>query len=397
MHRTGHTLGAREPVAVKGQRSDSLELPRYSHIAVIGIRGIPARYGGLETCAEHTTGYWTNKKLNVLVYCRKSHYNDRPPALGKVRLKYTHSVPCASFDTLSHTFVSIIDLLLTERHIKLVHLYNTGNAIFLPLLKLFGKKVVMSSDGLEWKREKWGMMAKVAHKIGERMAVRFADQIIVDNDEVRKYYLRKYSAKTSLIAYGAKIIRKDERRSRELLERYGLEARRYFIFIGRLVPEKGVQELIEAYSRLDTRYPLVIIGDDVNKTAYRNELWSRQSERVRFLGFVYGDEYEQLLVNALIYVSASKLEGTSPSLLAAMGARVCSLVNGIQENQATAGDGSCLFEENNFDDLRSKWQRLINDAALIEAVADKGYRHVQKHYQWDAISEQYLSVFGRIR
>lgn len=372
---------------------ESLNLPYYADVAVIGIRGIPASYGGLETCAEQTTSYWARKQLNVLVYCRKGHYAERPAVLGSVRLKYTPSVPCASLDTLSHTLISIIDLLRTERHIRLVHLYNTGNAMFLPLLKLFGRKVVISGDGLEWKREKWGVMAKIAHMLGERMAVMFADQIIVDNEEVRKYYQRKYVAKTSLIAYGAKFIRKDESRSHELLEKYGLEAKRYFLFVGRLVPEKAVRELIETYNQLDTRYPLVIIGDDVNNTAYRNSVLSMQSERVRFLGFLYGEDYEQLLINALIYVSASKLEGTSPSLLAAMGARVCSLINGIQENQASAGDGSYLFAENDFNDLRSKWQVLLDDPALIETMAEKGYRHAKAHYQWRTISEQYLSVF----
>lgn len=376
--------------------TDSREQLRYAEVAVIGIRGIPASYGGLETCAEHTTTYWASKQLNVLVYCRKRHYAERPATLGQVRLKYTASVPCASLDTLSHTFTSIIDLLLRERHIKLVHLYNTGNAIFLPLLKLFGKKIVMSGDGLEWKRDKWGLMAKGAHMLGEHMAVMFADRIIVDNEEVRKYYQRKYAARTSLIAYGAKFISKDEARSKKLLEKYSLEEKRYFIFVGRLVPEKGVHELINAYNQLNTQYPLVIVGDDVNNTPYRNSLLNHQSEKVRFLGFLYGDEYEQLLVNALIYVSASKLEGTSPSLLAAMGARVCSLVNGIQENRASAGDGACLFEKNNFDDLRSKWQQLNDDPELVESMAEKGYRHACAHYQWRTISEQYLSVFKDI-
>jgi glycosyltransferase involved in cell wall biosynthesis len=397
MNRMAFWLTGKSPVAMNESRRDGVELPRYSDVAVIGIRGIPASYGGLETCAEHTTRYWSSKKLNVLVYCRKHHYSERPAALGAVRLKYTPSVSCASLDTLSHSFVSIVDLLLTERHIKLVHLYNTGNAIFLPLLKLFGKRVVVSGDGLEWKREKWGLMARITHKLGERMAVLFADQIIVDNEEVRKYYLRKYSASTSLIAYGARIIRRNEARSAPLLARYRLEPKGYSIFVGRLVPEKGVLELIETYNKLNTEYPLVIIGDDVNRTAYRHELFSRQSEKVRFLGFLYGDDYEQLLVNAAIYVSASKLEGTSPSLLSAMGARVCSLVNGIQENQACAAGACCLFEENNYEDLRVKWQQLLDNPALIEEMAERGYRHVQANYQWDRISERYLTLFSQVR
>lgn len=397
MQRTGRWLSRTTPAIRKEPRSGTQELQKYAEVAVIGIRGIPASYGGLELCAEQTTAYWSDKKLNVLVYCRKTHYSDchRPPVLGGVRLKYTPSIGSVSLDTLSHTFMSIMDLLFRERHIKLVQLYNTGNAIFLPLLKLFGKKVVMTGDGLEWRREKWGMTAKIMHKLGERMAVMFADQLIIDNEEVRKYFLNKYSVKTTLIAYGAKIIRRDDARSRELLKKYHLERKKYFIFVGRLVPEKGVRELIDAYNQLDTPYPLIILGD-VNDSAYRDELFSRQSEKVRLLGFVYGEDYEQLLVNALIYVSASKLEGTSPSLLSAMGARVCSLVNGIPENQASAGNAVCMFDRDNFEDLRHKWQQLANDPAQMDEVAEKGYRHVMERYQWTAIAEKYLGVFNTI-
>jgi glycosyltransferase involved in cell wall biosynthesis len=397
MRRTGQLPQWTAAYPVENVEIQERQLGKHSHVAVIGIRGVPASYGGLETCAEYTTTYWSRGRMSVLVYCRKRHYAERPENLGDVRLKYTPSVRCASLDTLSHTFFSIVDLLVNERHIKLVHLYNTGNAIFLPLLKLFGKKIVMSGDGLEWKREKWGFAARIAHKIGERMAVYFADEIVVDNDEVRKYYLQKYSARTSLIPYGAKLLERDPARSAEVLAKHGLTARRYFIFVGRLVPEKCVHELIEAYNLLETDFPLVIIGDDVNRTAYRDQVFSRQSDRIRCLGFVYGEEYEQLLVNAAVYVSASKLEGTSPSLLAAMGARVCALVNGIEENEATTGGAACMFEKNDFESLRSRWQALVDNPEEAAAFAEKGYRHVVEDYQWDAISERYLDLFSQIK
>ena len=168
------------------------------------------------------------------------------------------------------------------------------------------------------------------------------------------------------------------------------------MFIGRFVPEKGVHNLIDAYNKLDTDMPLVIIGDDVNKTAYRDRLFERQTDKVKLLGFVYDHDYEQLLMNSLLYVSASELEGTSPSLLGAMGAHVCALVNGIEENLATVNDAAYTFKKNDYEDLRNTWQKLIDEPKLIQEMAEKGHHHVIANYRWDAIADQYLSVFDEI-
>jgi len=363
-------------------------------IAVLGIRGLPANYGGLETCAEHVTKIWADQGHPVLVYCRRNRYPDKIERIGGVRLKYTRSIQSMCLGTLSHTLVSVFDLLLFERKVRVVHLYNTGNGIFAPLLKLFGKRLIVSGDGLEWKREKWNAVAKLVHRIGEWMAMKFADKVVVDNDEIRKYYVNKYHQAPVLITYGAKLIQCDPPRAAEVLARFGLVAKKYFLFVGRLVPEKGVHELVKAYKRLNTEYPLVIIGDDRNETPYRNELMRQRSDKIRFLGFLYGQDYEQLLVNALLYVSASRLEGTSPSLLAAMGARVCSLVNGIEENHSSADGAALMFDKDNYEHLQRRWQQLVDTPELIEEWAEKGRRHVVDHYRWDAVANEYLSVFS---
>lgn len=364
-------------------------------IAVIGIRGLPANYSGFETCAEHTTKYWADNENEVLVFCRKNRYSDRPTSYGKVKLKFIGQFPGKSLETLSHTLFSILNLCLVERSYKNVHLYNTGNAIYLPILKLFGKKTAISVDGIEWKRDKWGRLAKTMYKIGEWFAYKFADEIIVDNKEIEDYYIDRFNKATTLIAYGAKII-KSEEQAKTYLEANSLVSKNYFLFVGRLVPEKGVHNLIEAYNKLNTDLPLVIIGDDHSESDYKAQLFSKQSDKIRFLGFKYGNEYEQILANALLYVSASHLEGTSPSLLAAMGANVCALVNGIPENKNTVNDAAVTFEENDFDDLVSKWSHLIKSKDEIEKMQQKGFEHVQKFYTWDAISKQYLNMFSKI-
>lgn len=365
-------------------------------IAILGIRGLPAKYGGFETCADQVSRHWVEKGHEVLVYCRKALYKERPDNYKGVRLKYIASVNIKAVDTLLNTFLCCLDLIVIERKIKHIHLYNGGNGIFLPLLRMFGKKIIISVDGIEWKRKKWGWLARLAHKTGEKFAVRFASKVIADNKVVEKYYSEKYGICPVTIAYGGKIIGKDEKSWAKALHKHNLKPKEYFIFVGRLVPEKGVHQLIEACNRLQTDMPLIIIGDDYKETLYKKNLLTLKSEKIRFVGFVYGAEYEALLANALLYVSASELEGTSPSLLAAMGAKVCSLVNGIDENLQTIENNGCqsgyYFRQNDVDDLRRTWDNLVRNPAMINDMSEKGYNLVMKRYRWESIAEEYIKT-----
>jgi glycosyltransferase involved in cell wall biosynthesis len=365
-------------------------------IAVIGIRGLPANYGGLETCANEVCRRWAAEGHDVLIYCRSSRYDERIPEYHGIKLRYVPSITHPSLDTISHTFLCILDLIVNRREYKSIHLYNTGNAILVPLLKLFGRFVVLSGDGIEWKREKWGRLAKFVHKTGEVMASRFVDYIVVDNAEVGAYYRERHGVDTVQIAYGANRLKADPALTDKLMAEHGLEPGRYFLFVGRFVPEKGVDKLIEAYQRLDTDMPLVLIGDDDPNSEYRNAVFSKASDDIRLLGFVYAEAYEQLLVNAYMYVSASSLEGTSPSLLAAMGAEVCCLVNGIPENRATVKGTIETYAENDNDDLVRLWQGYIDSPEKARECAAAGLRCVEDYYSWDSVARDYLELFPEV-
>ena len=361
-------------------------------IAVIGIRGLPANYGGLETCAEEVCPRWVREGHDVLVYCRKSRYQERPAEINGIKLRYVTSIPSKSLDTITHTFFCILDLMFRRREYRRVHLYNTGNAIFIVLLRLMGRHVVLSGDGIEWKRQKWGALAKTVHKLGEKSAVRFAQHIVVDNEEVGAYYRERHGAETDLIPYGANEIAPNDELATALMDKYSLTPGRYFIFVGRIVPEKGVHDLVAAYKKLNTDMPLVIIGDDDAGTQYRDDVFANASRDIRFLGFIYNEEYEQLLLNSYMYLSASRLEGTSPSLLSAMGAGVCCLVNGIPENVSTIKGAFPAFAENDMDDLRRRWQELIDRPEEAAQYARQGKDCVRENYSWDAVASDYLEL-----
>ena len=364
------------------------------HIAVLGTRGIPATYGGFETCAEQLSGRWAAAGHEVVVYARKYRYDPRPSVVNGVHVRYTSCLRRFGLETPSATILAVLDLLSGGPRCGWVHLYDTSNAFLLPLLRALGFRVVISVDGIEWRRKKLRLPKKWAYKLGAYLAARFADRVVADNQEVATFYAQRYHCTAAMIAYGAQLIERSDDAD-EILSRFGLKASRYCLFVGRIVPEKNVLELIDAYNRLDTELALVIVGDNA-PTSYRNKVWARQSDKVRLVGYQYGRICEQLLANARMYVSASMLEGTSPSLLSAMSAGVCCLVNGIPENRNTAQGNVALYEQDDTDDLVRIWQALLDDPERCAQIAAAGRAHQRRFYDWDVIAQQYIQLFDDV-
>ncbi len=360
-------------------------------IAITGIRGIPANYGGFETCAEQTAVRFA-RQHDVFVYCRVHNCTyDSDSYLG-VSLVKLGSINKKGIDTLSHTFRCVLDI-ICRKDIEIVHLYNAANAIFIPILKIAGKKVVISVDGIEWKRQKWGNIAKAFYKLSEFICTKTADSIICDSRTVQKYYRDKFKCPTEYIPYGAEI---NHDISSASLEKFGLKPREYLLFIGRLVPEKGVHNLISAYNQLRPRLPLIIIGDAPEQPEYVASLKKAAGDNIRFLGYVYGDDYQALNRYPYLYLTASMLEGTSPALVAAMGAGNCVLVNGIPENLETIGQAGFAAKENDISDFAAKLKFLIDNPAIVEQYRVLAFRRVNETYNWDKISDSYLNLFNSI-
>jgi glycosyltransferase involved in cell wall biosynthesis len=360
-------------------------------IAIVGIRGIPANYGGFETCAEQTAIRFA-REHDVYVYCRKHNCAHDPDEFAGVKLLKFDSINKKGIDTLSHTFRCVLDI-IGRKDIEIVHLYNAANAIFIPLLKMAGKKVVISVDGIEWKRQKWGKFAKAFYKLSEFICTKAADSIICDSRTVQDYYRRKFSCPTEYIPYGAEI---DNCIDSSFLNKFGLTQRQYLLFIGRLVPEKGVHNLIAAYNRLTLSMPLIIVGDAPEQPEYVASLKKSAKKDIRFLGFVYGNDYQALNRFPYLYVTASMLEGTSPALVAAMGAGNCVLVNGIPENIETIGPAGFAAQENDLGDFIDKLKYLIDNPPIVEQYRNLAFDHVNSTYNWDIISNNYLKLFNQI-
>lgn len=360
-------------------------------IAIGGVRGIPARYGGFETSADETARRMMRLGHELTVYCRGEQTEHGQPEYDGIKLVYLRTVSFSSLETIVHSVAVGLHVAFFERDVDVVHMYNAASALGGLVVRMAGKPLIMTLDGVEWERDKWGPLARLIWRMSTWLAVRVANIAVCDSRTVKLLFETKYGNTLAYIPYGAKRI-ESTTKDYELL---GLKEHQYFIFVGRLVPEKGVDLLLDAYARLATDMPLIIVGDNENNPEYVAMLRRKAGANVKFLGYRYGKEYESLLSNALAYVTASKLEGTSPSLLAAMGAHVCCLVRSIPENVETGGDG-VLYFDGTIDDLEKKWRVISEDDEVVHEYASKGHKRVTSNYDWNAVTRQYLAAYQEV-
>ena len=360
-------------------------------IAIGGVRGIPARYGGFETSADETARRMKQLGHEVSVYCRAQPVGNRQSEYAGIKLIHLRAGSFNRLETIAHSIAIGLHVAFRGQDIDVVHLYNAASAFGGLIVRLAGKPLIMTLDGVEWEREKWGLFARMIWRISTWLAVRVANTSVCDSQTVKLLFERQNNKSLRYIPYGAKLVKNVSKDYKD----FGLEQFRYFIFVGRLVPEKEVSLLLDAYGSLATDMPLVIVGDNENDPEYAAMLRRRAGANVKFLGYRYGQEYESLLANAHAYVTASKLEGTSPSLLAAMGARVCCLVRSIPENRETGGD-SVLYFDGTVHDLVEKMRSISEDDELVSEYALRGYRRVLSLYDWDVVTEEYLSAYANV-
>ena len=361
-------------------------------VSVLGTRGVPANYSGLETAVERIGARLTGKGHEVVVYCRQHNVTIVENTYKGIRLVKLPSINNKYLDTLSHTFLSVLHVFAHRP--DLIHLYGVGNSVFLIPLRLLRRPLVISVDALDWQRKKWNRFAAFCLRSSAGVAVRFSDNYIVDSQEVAKYYQERYDKQPIYIAYGAD--RPELTKDEGSVEEFGLEPGRYILFVGRLVPEKGVHHLIKAFEMVDGDLHLAIVGDDRHNKAYVESLKATKDPRIRFLGFVYGDGYQRLCQNAYLYVQPSDVEGTSPALLGAMGFGNCVVVSDIPENMETVGSAGFSFERGNPTSLKKQLEKLIGQPQVVREYGRRAKERVDTVYSWDKIAEDteklYLSM-----
>lgn len=360
-------------------------------IAIIGTRGIPASYSGFETSVQETAVRFVKKNIDTIVYCRANHYKSKMDEFCGVKLVYLPSIKSKHLDTVTNTLLTFFHLIMKKYDVVIV--YGVGNSLFIPLIKLFSKPVISIVDGADWERKKWGKFAKGFLKFSRYFAVTFSNYYVVDNELLVEEYFKRFKKRPVYIPYGANL---NFNNNIEYINKYGVEENKYIIFVGRFVKEKGIEFLIESYEKVTTDTKLIIIGDNITDSDYVAKLKSTKDPRIIFTGFLYGEEYETLLHNALFYVSCSFLEGTSPSLLSAMAINGFALVSDLKENLEVLKGSCATFRTGSQDDFRNRLSYYLNNVHTIEAERDKTKDIVNRYYNWEIITEQYISLFEKI-
>ena len=364
-------------------------------LAFIGLRGLPADRpgaGGGERETEAKATRLAERGHPVTVYCRW-HYNRRPASPWRgLRLVSLPSIHTQNLDTLSHSLLAALHVLLPGGA-QVVNLHGMGNALFAPLLRLGGKRVVVYMDGLDWERPKWGRLARLALRAAAWLAFRAANEVYVDNRASQAGFQTLFHQAPQVITLAAEVWPAP---GSDLLAGYGLEPNGYVLFVGLLRPDKGVHLLVEAYAGLPTAVPLVIVGDDPDHGAYTEQLKRAADGRVRFLGYAYGQAARQLFANCLMYVQPSVMEGNSPALMSAMACGRCVVASDIAQNRETVGAAGLTFRSGDAQDLR---QVLAGALAAPERLLEFGcaaLERINTVYNWERVIDQLEALYERL-
>lgn len=357
-------------------------------IAILGTRGIPARYGGFETFADQLSQRLVAHGHQVTVYCRRPFTRPDDVVDPRIRRVILPTISEKHLDTPFHTFISVIHVLFSDAEVALI--CNAANGPWAWIPRLAGKPTVLNVDGLDRTRRKWNVFARAALTICEAFAAITPTRIVTDAELMREYYWRRYHARSTMIAYGAEVPQGCDR-----LEGFDLTSGKYILYVSRFEPENNPELVIEAYRRVQTDWPLVMVGGSTYDPAYAERLKSRADPRVIFPGFVYGPGYWELVVNAGLYVFACEVGGVHPALIEAMVARRPVLYLDTPENRETAGDAAVPFAPEP-EDLAMHISALLADPSQRQLFGRTARERAEAKFGWEETTRKYEALFAKI-
>lgn len=358
-----------------------------------------SREGGIEIVVKELCTRMAKNGYTVTCYNRSGHHvsgaeYDKKTEYEGINQKCVPTIEKKGLAAVSSSFFAALYSAFGKYNV--VHIHAEGPAFFSWLPKLLGKRVIVTVHGLDWQREKWksGFGSKFI-KQGEKNAVKYADEIIVLSKGVHDYFRNQYGRETRFIPNG--VNRPEIRKAELITDKFGLTKDSYILFLGRLVPEKGIRYLIEAFKNVKTEKKLVIAGGSSDTDSFMKELkeLAKDDKRIIFTGFVQGQMLEELYSNAYIYTLPSDLEGMPLSLLEAMSYGNCCLVSDIQECTEVVEDKALIFKKSNVQDLQNKLQEACDRTEKVMELKQQAADYICKKYNWDDVVEETLKLYKR--
>lgn len=372
-------------------------------IAMIGHKRIPSREGGIEIVVGELSKRMTQKGHTIIAYNRDSeHIAGKDFDAGKkqkkwegVEIKWIKTPDSAKLNAVVYSFFATLRAVFSK--FDIIHFHAEGPAAMVILAKLFKKKSIVTIHGLDWQRSKWGGFATKYLLFGEKAAAKYADEIIVLSKNVQQYFLEKYNRQTNYIPNG--ITKPNIENADIIKQKYNLDKDDYILYLGRIVPEKGIHYLIEAYKALDTNKKLVIAGGASHTQEYLNELVEscNGNESIIFTGFVQGRELDELFSNAYIYCLPSDLEGMPISLLEAMSYGCCCLTSNIDECTEVCGDNAVYFKKSDSTSLTKELNDLLKNKDRVSEFKSSSAQYILSRYNWDSVTEQTLNLYNKAK
>lgn len=366
-------------------------------VAMIGHKRIPSREGGVEVVVEELSVRMAALGHRIDAYNRFGHhvsgkkYDQEYGWKGRkfykgVRVYIVPTFRRSSLNAIVYSFFATI-MALFHRY-DVIHYHAEGPCAMLWLPHFLKRKIVVTVHGLDWQRAKWGNFASFVIKFGERMAAKYADEVIVLSENVKQYFKETYNRETTYIPNG--ITRPASQGQTVIGEKYGLKKDGYFLFLARIVPEKGLHYLIEAFSGLKTDKKLVIAGGSSQAYGYMEQIhrMAAEDERILMTDFVQGQVLEELYANAYAFVLPSDVEGMALTLLEAMSYGDCCLVSDIPENIEVVENQAVTFRKGSVEDLKKKLVFLLENPEITADYGRKSVDFICNKYSWEEMVRQ---------
>lgn len=368
-------------------------------IRVLGIRGLPATYSGLETIMGELAPRWVEAGHEVIVYCRKALFKERPAEWNGIKLVYLPSIEHKMFSTLSHSFLAALHASFAASDVILT--WNAGNGPFGWFFRIAGKTAVINVDGMEWLRPKWKGIGAIYFKWAAKMATAAFPVVITDASEMKRLYLEELGAETTYIAYGANI---EPPESPKVLENYGLEPRNYYLIASRLVPDNNADLILEAFVASKSQKQLAIAGGaDYKGNKLENDFLDKlkriANKNVKFLGHIDDSEHiKELHHHCFAYIHGHQFGGINPSILKALGFSNCILaLNTPFNDEVLEGGHYGLLFEKKLESLKGTILTLEQNPKMVENFRHRAPEQIRKRFNWENIAQQYLDVFEKLQ